>query len=112
MRFASIQVFIDRGESGAASLKKIEQESVEPTVATKALNAYIALKKGSDIGFYRKNIEHSADTVRASALDAIRAYGPKALTQTMRELIENERAPLPRVEATRAFVALSVKPEE
>ena len=112
VRFASIQVFIDRGESGAASLKKIEQESVEPTVATKALNAYIALKKGSDIGFYRKNIEHSADTVRASALDAIRAYGPKALTQTMRELIENERAPLPRVEATRAFVALSVKPEE
>ena len=47
--------------------------------------------------------------MRAQGLDAIRQYGPIALLPTVRDWIENEKDPYPRVEATRAFIALSRK---
>ena len=109
VRLAALQVFVDRGQSALKDLIAVLNGSFEPKVTRQAVIALRDLLKDRGVKFYRKALKDDSELVRAQGLDAIRMYGPAALLKTVRDLIDNERDPYPRVEATRAFIALSRK---
>ena len=102
-------MFINRGLPAQSDLVYVLNNSVEPKVTARTVLALKELFKEKGVSYYRKALKDDSDIVRAQSLDAIREYGPVALLKMVSDLIVNERDPYPRVEATRAFVALSRK---
>ena len=76
----------------------------------RAARLYLGLKGAEGLGLYEELVKHRDGVVRAVGLEGLRLYGLEPSRQATRDLIENERDPLPRVQAARACFRYSALP--
>jgi len=98
-----------RGAAAVGEVEAVLKESFSPATTERVARLYLALKREGGVGVYEELVRHRDAVVRAVGLEGLRLYGAEPSRQVTRDLIENEREPLPRVQAARAFVALSLR---
>ena len=109
LSLVALELLASRGESALPTLMKVFEQSNEPKVIVRATEHLRALKQAEGMPTYLSLLKSRDDIVRAVGLDALRVYGGDAERQVARDMIDNERAPLPRAQAGRAFVAISLR---
>ena len=106
---ATMKIFEERREAALIDLEKVMKESVEPVTTAEALRIYTDVQKERGVSKYKEMLTNDHGEVRALAIDALRVYGDIDMIKSIRDLIENERDPHPRVQAVRTFVGMSIK---
>lgn len=109
LSMVALELLRERGDRGLPTLMKVFEQSNEPKVLVAAAGHLKALKKEAALETYLLLLKSRDDIVRAVGLDALRIYGGASERQVVRDLIDNERAPLPRAQAARAFAAISLR---
>lgn len=104
-----MDLFESRGAAAVEELELVVKESFVAALTERAAKLYLSVKGEAGRALYEGLVSHRDGVARAVGLEGLRLYGLEPARQLTRDLIENERDPLPRVQAARAFIALSLR---
>jgi len=107
LSFAALELIKERGDSSLSTLMEVFKQSNEPKMIVRAVEVLGTLKGAEGVSTYLELLKSRDDIVRAAGLEALYAFGAEAERQVVRDMIDNERSPLPRAQAARAFVAIA-----
>ena len=107
-RAAAVEELKVRGNQAATRLLTVFETSDDEATVKASISALASIRGSKSIPTYRAAIKHRFGMVRAEGYNALRQYASKGLLETVLDGL-NEKAPLARVQAARAAIALSKK---